>query len=119
MPRVVHQEPWVVGLRAVVRSSTAKGWGVLKAGDNVRLQVRGNGVSGSVCLPFRWESGSTGDVQQRVRNIYALVCDGYTLQDAAERAENASASSTIDWSTALGEFKERVQGMGTQVSEKT
>ncbi|MBL6803323.1 MAG: site-specific integrase [Synechococcus sp. BS307-5m-G38] len=119
MPRVVHQEPWVVGLRAVVRSSTAKGWGVLKAGDNVRLQVRGDGVSGSVCLPFRWESGSVGDVQQRVRNIYVLVCDGYTLQDAAERAETASASSAIDWSTALKDFKGRVQGMGTQVSEKT
>ena len=74
-----------------MRTSTAKGWGVRKEGKYVRLEVRG---TGSVCLPFLWERGSVGDVQQRVRNIYALVGAGHTLKDAAERADTASASSS-------------------------
>lgn len=89
LPRTVHTEPWVAGLRDGVRTSTAKGWGIRKEGKYVRLEVRG---TGSVCLPFLWERGSVGDIQQRVRNVYALVCAGHTLKDAAERAETASAS---------------------------
>lgn len=116
MPRVVHTEPWVAGLREVIRTSTAKGWGVRKEGKYVRLEVRG---TGSVCLPFLWERGSVGDIQQRVRNVYALVCAGHTLKDAAERAETASAASRTDWTELLGGFRQRIQSLGNQVSDKT
>ena len=116
MPRVVHTEPWVAGLRDGVRTSTAKGWGIRKEGQLVRLQVR---EVGSVCLPFRWERGSVGDVLQRVRNIYALVCAGHTLKDAAERAETASASSRTHWAELMNAFRKRLQTLGNQVSDKT
>lgn len=116
LPRTVHKETWVIGLREVVRTSTAKGWGVRKEGKYVRLEVRG---IGSICLPFLWERGSVGAIHKRVSNIYALVGAGHTLKDAAERADTASASSSTDWWALLGGFRQRIQTLGNQVSDKT
>ena len=106
----------MIGLREVVRTSTAKGWGVRKEGKYVRLEVRG---IGSICLPFLWERGSVGAIHKRVSNIYALVGAGHTLKDAAERADTASALSSTDWSALLGGFRQRIQTLGNQVSDKT
>lgn len=116
MPRLVHTEPWVVGLRDGVRSSTAKGWSVRKEGKYVRLQVRG---MGSTCLPFLWERGSAGDVQQRVRGIYALVCSGHTLKEASRRTEASSERLDANWRSAMGGFRRRLQELGDQISDKT
>ena len=74
MPRVTHGEGWELGLRAAVRTSTAKGWAVRDDRGIVRLLIRIPGKPPqSVGLPFDWARNQVGAITARVRNMYVLT----------------------------------------------
>ena len=105
------------GLRDTVSTSTAKGWGVRKEGEKVRLEVRG---VGSVVLPFLWEKGTVGDVHQRVRNIYGLVQQGHDLKAAAAAADKrATTDLGIPWREAAKAYEDQKRFHGRRITAKT
>lgn len=106
MPAIRHAEPWAIGLRATVRSSTAEGWSVCEFRGKVRLEVRQAGASKqAVFLPFDWSKGNVGDVLTRVRNIYKLFNDGHSLRGAADIAEGKAPKPVTDWAGAVERFR--------------
>ena len=108
MPAVRFDESWVPGFRSSVRGSTAAGWSVREYRGGMRLQVRGDdGPMQSVVLPFDWGRRAVGDALVRVRNIYALVCEGHTLKAAAEILEGKAPSTTLPWEQAIEGFREQ------------
>jgi len=114
VPKKVHHELWVDGLRDAIKGSCGRGWTVQEKNGQVRLNVRREGFQGSVVLPFPWERSATGDIQARIRNIYALVQEGRSLKEAALVAARAAPQSGgCPWQEAVVGFEKekRMEGL--------
>ena len=121
MPEVVHSDAWATSLRQQTRG-LARGWTVEEARGKVRLKVRPDGQpSESISLPFAWGAASAGDAYVRIRNLYALVQQGYTLKQAAEVAAGKAPKLTEqhDWPGAVERFKEQKVRHGTTIEPAT
>ena len=120
MPAIRHAEPWAIGLRASVRTSTAEGWNVCEFRGRVRLEVRRQGQpKQTTFLPFDWSRSATGDVVARVRTIYTLVADGHSLKGAAEIAEGKAPKPVMDWAGAVERFQVQKMEHGRSVKPTT
>ena len=119
MPKKVHAELWVDGLRDSIRGSCGRGWTVQEKNGQIRLNVRTEALQGSLVLPFPWERGASGDVQARIRNIYALCQRGHGLRDAATISENAAPRGQIQWEATIAAFREKKITTGMMITEKT
>lgn len=119
MPRKVHTELWVEGLRDAIKSSCGRGWTVQEKNGQIRLNVRTAAIQGSAVLPFPWERSATGDVQARVRNIYTLCQEGYGLKDAARIAGTNAPKERIEWEGLVAAFREKKTNTGLKISSKT
>ena len=121
MPEVVHSDAWATSLRQQTRG-LARGWTVEEARGKVRLKVRPDGQpSESISLPFAWGAASAGDAYVRIRNLYALVQEGYTLKQAALVADGNAPKLTEqhDWAGALERFKQQKLQHGTAIKPGT
>ena len=114
VPKKVHHELWVDGLRDAIKGSCGRGWTVQEKNGQVRLNVRREGFQGSVVLPFPWERSATGDIQARIRNIFSLVHQGRSLKEAALVAARAAPQAGgCAWQEALIGFEKekRMEGL--------
>lgn len=121
MPEVIHSDAWATSLRQQTRA-LARGWTVEEARGRVRLKVRPDGKPGeSLTLPFAWSAVAAGDAYVRVRNLYALVQEGYTLKQAALVAEGKAPKLTEqqDWPGAVERFKVQKLSHGTAIKPET
>ncbi len=121
MPEVVHSDAWATSLRQQTRA-LARGWTVEEARGKVRLKVRADGKpSESITLPFAWSAAGAGDAYVRMRNLYALVQEGYSLKQAALVADGKAPKLTEqqDWPGALERFKQQKLSHGTVIKPAT
>lgn len=112
---------WHESLQGDVRALAA-GWSVKERKDKVFLRVRqGDQPEVSVTLPYEWIASSKGNAYTRVRNIYKLVQEGYTLKQAALVAEGKAPKLTEqqDWPGALERFKQQKLQHGTAIKPAT
>jgi integrase len=119
--RVDDEADWRIGLQGDVKS-LAVGWSVKERNGKVFLRVRQIGQpEASVTLPFSWGSSIKGDVYIRVRNIYKLVQEGYSLKQAALVADGKAPKLTEqqDWTGALERFKQQKLSHGTVIKPAT
>ena len=86
----------------------------------LKLRVPGSPAS-SVVLPFDWQKAVWGDAYVRIRNIFALVHDGYTLRQAAEVAAGKAPKliDKLDWNGASDRFKEQKINHGNAIKLST
>jgi integrase len=121
MPRAVAQASWHESLQADVKA-LAVGWSVKERKGKVFLRVRqSDQPEVSVTLPFEWIASNKGDAYTRVRNIYALVQEGYTLKQAALVADGKAPKliEQQDWHGALDRFKQQKLHHGTVIKPAT
>ena len=121
MPEVVHSDAWAASLRQQTRG-LARGWTVEEARGKVRVKVRPDGnPSESLTLPFPWSAAAAGDAYVRIRNLYALVQEGYSLKQAAMVAEGKAPKLTEqqDWHGAVDRFKDQKLHHGTVIKPAT
>jgi len=112
---------WHESLQGDVRALAA-GWSVKERKGKVFLRVRqGDQPEVSVTLPYEWIASSKGNAYTRVRNIYKLVQEGYTLKQAALVAEGKAPKLTEqqDWPGALERFKQQKLQHGTAIKPAT
>lgn len=99
-----------------------KGWTVVAMRGQVQLKLRvpGSPVS-SVVLPFEWQKAVWGNAYVRIRNIFALVHDGYTLRQAAEVAAGKAPKliDQLDWNGASDRFKAQKINHGNAIKIST
>jgi integrase len=121
MPRAAIQAGWHESLQADVKA-LATGWSVKERKGKVFLRVRqGDQPEVSVTLPFEWIPSSKGDAYTRVRNIYKLVQEGYSLKQAALVADGKAPKLTEqqDWAGAMERFKQQKLSHGTVIKPAT
>jgi integrase len=121
MPRAAIQAGWHESLQADVKA-LATGWSVKERKGKVFLRVRqGDQPEVSVTLPFEWIPGNKGDAYTRVRNIYKLVQEGYSLKQAALVADGKAPKLTEqqDWAGAMERFKQQKLSHGTVIKSAT
>ena len=121
MPEVIHADAWATSLRQQTRA-LARGWTVEEARGKVRLKVRPDGKPGeSVTLPMSWAAASAGDAYVRIRNLYALTQEGYSLKQAALVADGKAPKLTEqqDWPGAVERFKQQKLSHGTAIKPAT
>ena len=112
---------WHESLQGDVRALAA-GWSVKERKGKVFLRVRqGDQPEVSVTLPYEWIASSKGNAYTRVRNIYKLVQEGYTLKQAALVAEGKAPKLTEqqDWPGAQERFKQQKLQHGTAIKPAT
>ena len=121
MPKVRNLDHWAIAFREQVRQ-LGHGWTVRESpkSGRVMLKVRG-ATEEAVTLAFPWAASSAADAQARVRNIYTLVQQGYSLKQAALVAEGKAPKLTEqqDWAGALERFKEQKLRHGTAIKPNT
>ena len=118
--RVSHNQAWVKGFRASVRTSTSEGWWVREHRGRMRLEVKAaDGRMTSVALPFDWVKGQTGDAVARVRSIYRFVGEGHTLKSAATLAAGEAPAAPINWAAVAEGFRVQKLQHGTTVKPET
>jgi len=121
MPKVRNLDHWAIAFREQVRQ-LGLGWTVRESpkSGRVMLKVRG-ATEEAVTLAFPWAASSAADAQARVRNIYTLVQQGYSLKQAALVAEGKAPKLTEqqDWAGALERFKEQKLRHGTAIKPNT
>ena len=121
MPRAAIQAGWHESLQADVKA-LATGWSVKERKGKVFLRVRqGDQPEVSVTLPFEWIPSNKGDAYTRVRNIYKLVQEGYSLKQAALVADGKAPKLTEqqDWAGAMERFKQQKLSHGTVIKPAT
>ena len=121
MPSVVSVSGWEIAAREQVRG-LGKGWTVVAMRGQVQLKLRVPGSpASSVVLPFDWQKAVWGDAYVRIRNIFALVHDGYTLRQAAEVAAGKAPKliDKLDWNGASDRFKEQKINHGNAIKLST
>jgi len=112
---------WRESLQADVRA-LAVGWSVKERKGRVFLRVRQSGQPEvSVTLPFEWIASSKGNAYTRVRNIFKLVGEGYTLKQAALVAEGKAPRLTeqLNWHGAVERFRDQKLHHGTVIKPAT
>jgi len=95
---------------------------VEEARGKVRLKVRPDGKPGeSITLSFPWSAAGAGDAYVRIRNLYALVQEGYSLKQAALVADGKAPKLTEqqDWAGAMERFKQQKLSHGTVIKPAT
>ena len=115
------QASWHESLQADVKA-LATGWSVKERKGKVFLRVRqSDQPEVSVTLPFEWIASTKGDAYTRVRNIYKLVGEGYSLKQAALVADGKAPKLTEqqDWPGALERFKQQKLRHGTVIKPAT
>jgi len=121
MPKVRNLDHWAIAFREQVRQ-LGHGWTVRESpkSGRVMLKVRG-ATEEAVTLAFPWAASTAADAQARVRNIYKLVQEGYTLKQAALVAEGKAPKLTEqqDWPGALERFKQQKLQHGTAIKPAT
>ena len=121
MPKVVREAGWEEGLRDDV-NALGKGWNIKERKGRMFLRIRmEDQPEQSVTLPYEWSSSAKGDAYTRVRNIYALVQEGYTLKQAAEVAAGKAPKliEQHDWHGAMERFKQQKLSHGTAIKPET
>ena len=121
MPSVVSVSGWEIAAREQVRG-LGKGWTVVAMRGQVQLKLRVPGIPvSSVVLPFDWQKAVWGDAYVRIRNIFALVHDGYTLRQAAEVAAGKAPKliEQLDWNGASDRFKAQKINHGNAIKIST
>ena len=121
MPGATSASGWEVAAREQVRA-LAKGWTVVSMRGQIQLKLREPGTtSQTVVLSFVWSKSSWGDAYVRIRNIYALVQEGYTLKQAAEVAAGKAPKliEQHDWHGAMERFKQQKLSHGTAIKPET
>jgi integrase len=116
MPGLWHQS-----LQADVRA-LAVGWSIKERKGKAFLRVRlPEQTEASVTLPFEWTQSKKGDINARVRNIFALAQKGYTLRQAAEVAAGKASKpiEQLDWQGSLERFKEQKISHGNTIAQAT
>ena len=121
MPKVRNLDHWAIAFREQVRQ-LGHGWTVRESpkSGRVMLKVRG-ATEEAVTLAFPWAASAAADAQARVRNIYTLVQQGYTVKQAAMVAEGKAPKLTEqqDWPGAIERFKEQKLRHGTVIKPAT
>ena len=121
MPKVRNLDHWAIAFREQVRQ-LGHGWTVRESpkSGRVMLKVRG-ATEEAVTLAFPWAASAAADAQARVRNIYTLVQQGYTLKQAAMVAEGKAPKLTEqqDWPGAIERFKEQKLRHGNAIKSDT
>jgi len=121
MPKVRNLDHWAIAFREQVRQ-LGHGWTVRESpkSGRVMLKVRG-ATEEAVTLAFPWAASTAADAQARVRNIYKLVQEGYTLKQAALVADGKAPKLTEqqDWPGALERFKQQKLQHGTAIKPAT
>jgi integrase len=121
MPGATSASGWEVAAREQVRA-LAKGWTVVSMRGQIQLKLREPGTtSQTVVLSFVWSKSSWGDAYVRIRNIHALVQEGYTLKQAAEVAAGKAPKliEQHDWHGAMERFKQQKLSHGTAIKPET
>lgn len=121
MPRLVKLQRWEIVLRDQVRA-LATGWSAKEDRGRVRIKVRLPGAAEeSVTLPMSWAAASAGDAYVRIRNLYALTQEGYSLKQAALVADGKAPKLTEqqDWPGAVERFKQQKLSHGTAIKPAT
>jgi integrase len=121
VPKVVREAAWETSLREDI-SALARGWNLKERKGRMFLRVRqGDQPEVSVTLPYAWAASCKGDAYTRVRNIYKLVQEGYTLKQAALVADGKAPKLTEqqDWAGALEGFKKQKLQHGTAIKLET
>ena len=112
---------WHESLQADVRA-LAVGWSIKERKGKAFLRVRlPEQTEASVTLPFEWTQSNKGDINARVRNIFALAQKGYTLRQAAEVAAGKAPKpiEQLDWQGALERFKGQKISHGNTIAPAT
>jgi integrase len=112
---------WHESLQADVRA-LAVGWSIKERKGKAFLRVRlPEQREAAVTLPFEWTQSNRGDINARVRNIFALAQKGYTLRQAAEVAAGKAPKpiEKLDWQGALERFKEQKIRHGNTIAPAT
>ena len=112
---------WHESLQGDVRA-LATGWSVKERKGKVFLRVRqSDQPEAAVTLPFDWIASSKGDAYTRVRNIYKLVQEGYSLKQAGLVADGKAPrlTSQQDWPGAVERFKKQKLEHGTAIKPGT
>ena len=121
MPKVRNLDHWAIAFREQVRQ-LGHGWTVRESpkSGRVMLKVRG-ATEEAVTLAFPWAASAAADAQARVRNIYTLVQQGYTVKQAAMVAEGKAPKLTEqqDWPGAIERFKEQKLRHGNAIKSDT
>ncbi|MEB3353380.1 MAG: site-specific integrase [Cyanobacteriota bacterium] len=121
MPRSAARASWSESLQADVKA-LAVGWSVKERKGKVFLRVRQpDQPEVAVTLPFEWIASSKGDAYTRVRNIFKLVGEGYSLKQAALVADGKAPKriEQQDWSGSLERFKQQKLSHGTVIKLAT
>lgn len=63
----------------------------------VELQLRPRQPGNRIVLPFDWCEADWGDCYVRIRNVFAVAVQGYSLQEAASLTEAKAPGSKRDW----------------------
>jgi integrase len=119
LPRAA--EHWEAAARKQVRA-LGTGFTVLSMRGQVQLKLRvPDQPIQSVVLPFTWTENAWGDCYVRIRNVFALVQQGYTLKQAAEVAAGKAPKlvEQHDWKGALERFEEQKLRHGTAIKPGT
>ena len=112
---------WHESLQSDVRA-LAVGWSVKERKGKVFLRVRqSDQPEVSVTLPFEWIASSKGDAYTRIRNVFKLVQEGYTLKQAALVTDGKAPKLTgqQDWTGAMQRFKQQKLQHGTAIKSAT
>jgi len=121
VPAVVAAEGWEVAAREQVRA-LARGWTVVAMRGQVQLKLRQPGAAvQSVVLPFAWSKPTWGDAYIRIRNVYALTQEGYSLKQAALVADGKAPKliEQQDWHSAVERFKQQKLSHGNAIKPAT
>jgi len=121
VPKVVREQPWETALREQVKA-LGSGWSAKEDRGRVRVKIRSAGKpEQSVTLQAPWVASTSGDAYVRIRNIYSLVQQGYTLKQAAEVAAGKAPKLVEhqDWTGAVDRFKEQKLRHGTAIKPGT
>ena len=112
---------WHESLQADVRA-LAVGWSIKERKGKGFLRVRlPEQPEASVTLPFEWNGANKGDIYTRVRNIYSLAQQGYSLKQAAEVAAGKAPKliGQHDWAGAVERFKQQKLSHGNVIKPTT
>lgn len=114
MPKQVHQQDWVKGFRATLKTVCGRGWSVQEDNGSIRLNVRTPAVQGQCSLGLRWEMSSVPLALKRVEKIQALVAAGKSVSEAGRISSSTDQEGRCDWQKALADFKNYKISKGTR-----
>lgn len=123
MPRLARESAWEQAARQQMRALGSRTYlSAVHMRGKVQLKLRPpGGVVETVTLPFAWTGSEWGDAYVRIRNIYKLIRDGYSLKQAALVAEGKAPRliEQLDWHGAMDRFQKQKLHHGTTILQST